>query len=254
MTKAGEKGYEREFYISEIFSISWEVYRQNYRSLFPLAFIVYLPLNIFLAFFPITSLSEFDPADYQSWFRIFGAMNIAVYLSFIGNIAVAIALKRKLYTNNFSLGAVIGEIFKRYFNYFTTNTLMLVLVFVCFNIWMYFSITFPTIFLLLLIPIILYLVYWSFAIYIFSFKDINLYQSMRQSYAIVNGRWAKVFYYVASFILFSVITTLILGFPYSFLHDSIFVKILYTNLVSVITSFFVVAFIIFYVNFDDTKI
>lgn len=246
--------YQREYYIKEILSISLEVYRSHYQQLFPLAFVVYLPLNIFLAFFPITSLSEFNAAEYESWFRIFGAMNIAVYLSFFGNIAFAVALKRRLYTNNYSLKSVIIEIYHKSMKHISANILMLFIVFVCFNIWMYFSITFPTVFLLLLVPIVVYLVYWSFAIYVFAFKDMNLYQSMRYSYSIVNGRWAKVFYYVISFILLSALSSLVLGLPYSYLHDTIIMKILYTNFVSVFTSFFVVAFIVFYVNFEDTKI
>jgi hypothetical protein len=44
------------------------------------------------------------------------------------------------------------------------------------------------------------------------------------------------------------------GLPYSYLHDNIIMKIFYTNLISVITSYFVVAFIVFYVNFEDTKL
>ena len=254
MKEGSSEIYPREFDIREILAISWEVYCSHYSSLFTLAFIVYLPLNIFLAFFPITSLSEFNPSDYLSWLRIFGSMNIAVYLSFLGNVAIAIALKRKLYTNDYSLTAVIKEIYGKYIKYFAVNTIMLAVVFLCFNLWMSFSITFPNIFLILLIPIGLYLIYWSFAIYAFAFEDLNLYQSMKYSYAMVNGRWTKVLYYVLSFILLSVLTTLILGLPYSYLHNALIIKIIYTNLVSVVISYFVVAFIVFYVNFDDNKL
>lgn len=243
----------REFEIREILVISWEVYRNHYSALFILAFIVYLPLNTFLAFFPITSLSDFNPSDYLSWLRIFGSMVLAVYLSFLGNIAVAIALKKNLFTRDYSISAVIKEIYYKITNDLSVNFAMLLIVFLCFNIWMYFSISYPVVFLILLIPIVVYLIYWSFAIYIFSFKNFNLYQSMKMSYSIVNGRWSRVFYYVLSFIFLSAFTTLLVGLPYSYLHDSIVIRIIYTNFISLITSYYVVAFIVFYVNFDDTQ-
>jgi hypothetical protein len=245
--------YPREFEIREILQIAWKVYRNHYSDLFILAFIVYLPLNIFLAFFPITSLSDFNPSNYLSWLRIFGSMVIAVYLSFFGNIAFAIALKKSLYTRDYYLKSVFREINSKFRNDLTINLFMMLIVFLCFHIWMYFSITYPALFLILLIPIVVYLIYWSFSIYIFSFGNYNLYQSMKLSYSIVNGRWSKIFYYVLSFIFLSSFTTLLVGLPYSFLHDSIIIKIIYSNFVSLITSYYVVAFIIFYVNFEDTK-
>ncbi|MDX9789446.1 MAG: hypothetical protein WC313_09640 [Candidatus Kapaibacterium sp.] len=246
--------YPREFDIGEILSIAWEIYRTNYNAFFPLAFVVYIPLNTFLAFFPITTLSEFNPSEYFTWFRTFGAMNIAVYLSFFGNVAIAISLKQILFTGDFTFLHVFKEIYSKFISRPVLNIFIPVLVFICFNAWMYFSVTYPVIFMILLIPITVYLVYWSFSIYVFSFKDTNLYRAMSISYSIVSGRWTKVFYYIISFILLSVLSSLLLGLPYSYLHDTILIKILYTNLVSVVVSYFVVAFIVFYINFEDTKL
>lgn len=253
MTINNTEFYPREFEMREILLIAYEVYKSHYSVLLPVAFVVYLPMNIFLAFFPITSLSEFDPAYIESWFRIFGSMNLAVYLSFFGNIILAIALKKTLYTHDFSFPTLLSDVSKKFMTFARANLFIMFVVFVCFNLWMYFSVTYPTIFLFLLIPVFVYLIYWTFAIYIFAFNDINLYQAMKSSYSIVNGRWSRVFTKVIAFILISLLTSLMIGLPYSYLHDTIIMKIIYSNLVSVITSFYVVAFIVFYVNFDDTK-
>ncbi len=254
MTETSADIYPREFAIKEILFISWEIYKSHYAALFPLAFVVYLPLNIFLAFFPIGNIVEFDASKYDSWFKIFGTMNLAVYLSFFGNVALAVALRLRLYNGDYKIKSVFREITNKYCSNIFANTLILAIVFISFNLWMYCSVIYPVVFMVLLIPIVVYLVYWSFSIYVFSFKDVNLYQSMKSSYAIVSGRWLKVFIYVAAFIFLSVITSLTVGLPYSYMHDTIIMRILYTNLISVITSYFVVAFIVFYVNFDDTKI
>jgi hypothetical protein len=254
MSNGSAEIYPREFDISEILSISWDIYKINYSALFPLAFIVYLPLNIFLAFFPIGNITELDTSSYSSWFKIFGTMNIAVYLSFIGNVAVALALKKKIDKLEYKLIDIAKEIGAKYFAHIANNTFMLFLVFLLFNTWMYTSVLYPVIFMVLLIPIVVYLVYWSFTIYVFSFKDLNLYESMKYSYSIVNGRWSKVFLYIVIFILLSALTSMVGGLPYSYLHDNIIMRIFYTNLISVITSYFVVAFIVFYVNFEDTKL
>jgi hypothetical protein len=211
-------------------------------------------MNIFLAFFPIGNIAEFDSKSYTSWFEIFGTMNIAVYLSFFGNILFANALNDKLNKNNLGIIESIGEVLTKFSKYSANNLLMMFIVFACFNVWMYCSVIYPAVFMVLLIPVVVYLVYWSFSIYVFTFKDMNLYQSMIYSYNLVSGRWAKVFSNIIALILLSFLTVMLGGLPYSYLHNTIFMKIIFTNFISVITSYFVVAFIVFYVNYDDTKI
>ncbi len=256
----------KEFSLNEILIISWEICKKYFRDIFPIAFIVYLPMNIFLALLPIENIINILPAllpigniddfksySYLSWFEIFGKMNISIYLSFLGNILLSLLIKDRLANNKTNFKQIIKHFTNLTNKDLIINFTMIFVVFVCFNLWMYLSILYPTVFFVLLIPLIFYLINWCFTIYIFAYKEINLYEAMKYSYSMVYYRWGKVFLKVLLLILFSQVTTSLAGLPYSYLHNTFFIKIFYTNIVSVLTSYFVVAFIIFYINFDDTK-
>jgi hypothetical protein len=105
--------YPKEFTLVEILSIAWEMCKRYYKEIVPLAFIVYLPLNIFLTMFPIGNINKFQPDSYSSWFEIFGTMNIAVYLSFFGNIAISLLIKDKLEKNNSGIFEILKCLFPK---------------------------------------------------------------------------------------------------------------------------------------------
>lgn len=253
MSQVAEK-YNNEFSLKDMLYISWDIYISNYKDIFKLSVIVYLPLSIFLTFYPIGNLLHYDSSDAIGWFTKFSSMNFAIYLSFFGNISLAILLKHILFCDKYAIRSVLIESLKKLFSNIKINSLMLGTIFVCFNLWMYFSIITPTIFVLLLIPIVYYLVNWSFSIYVFSFEDSNLYISMKKSYNVVNKRWGKVFYRILSLIFLSYMTSLTLGLPYSFLQDTLIMRAIYTTLINVITTYFVIVFIVFYLNFNETTV
>lgn len=85
------------------------------------------------------------------------------------------------------------------------------------NFWRYLSLTLLTIicliplFILLVIPGIIFLVFWTFASYILLSGNDGAWESMKKSKALVKGRWWRVFGYLLLIIVIVFVVDTILG-------------------------------------------
>ena len=107
--------------------------------------------------------------------------------------------------------------------------------------------------LLLIIPGIIYYVYWSFVVYVVILQDKSGKSALDYSKTIVKGRWWKVAGYSLVFSLLSLIVGIITGALYLLLPGNFLTNMVTGTFIDVVSSFFTVVFIIFFINFDSTK-
>lgn len=231
--------YNKEYTIGKILSESWRKFKENFRLILLITLIVYIPINIILAFIPIDTLME-QQGTLQG-FRIY--MKVIQILEgligIIATMAIAYAIKNKIDGKSIGIGEALKKSFSRWGAAIGTNIIL--------------GIFLLGLTLLLIIPGIIYYVYWSFVLYVVILQNKSGKSALDYSKTIVKGRWWKVAGYSLVFGILSLIVGIIAGAPYWFLPDNFLTSIATDTLIDVVSSFFTVVSIIFFINFDGTK-
>jgi hypothetical protein len=225
--------------IKQILLYSWKIYKNNFLLICTIIIIVYLPINIALSFIPQGDLSEntgqfMHHLRYRTYIEgLFGIISV-----------IAIAFINKSVIDKHSLN--IKSIFKKSISKWPAAVGTQILL----SLWV-------GLYFLLIIPGIIYLIYWIFAFYVAIFKGVYFKEAMNYSKKIVKGRWPEVFFYSLVFGLLFVLTAFLCGvvvaIPKVILGNNILLTLISNTAGKIATSYFVIVFVIFFINFDNTK-
>jgi hypothetical protein len=209
-----------KFTFGNILSKSIKEYRDNFREIFKFIFLfVGIPSllliliqivllivdpNLFSIMSTPASLTGLNAGTVKLplYFQIVSYFFTLVAI-FLGIFVSAGLISTSLKKSRFSLGELIGNAKPRYWKYF--GFCIVVLIFVL------------LLTLLLIIPGIIFAIYWTFAAYVFFDRKEKIRASLKQSRMIVKNRWWKTFGYILLFglivILFAIFVGLIAGIP-----------------------------------------
>lgn len=231
--------YNKEYSIGKILSESWRKFKENFRLILLITLIIYIPINIIVAFIPINTLME--QKGILQGFRTYMEVILALegLIGIIATMAIAYAIKNKIDGRSISIGEALKKSFSRWGAAIGTNIILGIFL------W---GLT-----LLLIIPGIIYYVYWLFVLYVVILQDKSGKSALDYSKTIVKGRWWKVAGYSLVFWILSLIVGIIAGASYWFLSNNFLTSIAIGTLINVVLSFFIVVFTIFFINFDGTK-
>lgn len=236
--------YRKEIGISGILSESWRLFRENFWLIFIISFVVYIPINTILTFVPVDQLLEQGLRGIRIYMRIIQFLEFLIGI--IATMAIAYLVKARLDNKKISAWTALKEaVFKWPAAILTSFVTGISLLFL---------------FLLLIVPGIIFAVYWMFVVYAVILKDELAFDAMSYSKSVVKGRWWKALGYSVVFGLLGLIVSLFLGFILGaisfFLPANIIgsgIDVIMTTFTDVISAFFTVVFVIFFLNFDATK-
>ncbi len=233
-----QKIYQKQFSISEIFSESWKRFIENFRLILIITLIVYIPINILLAFIPVGDSLE-SLRIYYKILRIIDNL-----FGVIATMAIVYVIKNKIDGKTISVGQALKKSFSKWGAVIGTNIMAGIFAF--------------GLMLLLIVPGIIYSVYWIFAVYVVLLNDKSGKKALDYSKEIVKGRWWRVTGYYIVFGILGFIVGVIYSFPFLFFLDENLLENLFISVVSdtfsdIISSFFVVVSAIFFINFEATK-
>lgn len=243
----------REYDITEILGIAWNIFRTKYHVLFSIGFLVYLPSNILVATMPHINIEHLLGADYFTRLGFSATLISSMLLAFGGNIAIAIAVNKIVFEQSESVKKVFLQFISKFLSDWHINLLVIAVFFVAGMFWLTSVFLNAFLFLLVSVPAIILLNYWVFGIYSFAMRELNLYESLKYSYAVVYERWGKVFLYTVSLFLLSLVVVVFSAIPFSWLGGNVILEVIYNTLVSILNSYFVVAFTVFFVNFEESS-
>ena len=185
----------------ELFSKSWSEYKLNFKLFFQLfLWFSLVPTIIFSAiviFFFNEGLSSYSVVTLFSTF-----LPLFILIGLITVILSVFMTLAMIYTAFYPKNKLkLGQAFKGGLAYFWRYIgLAIVLIFFL-----------AVLFLLLIIPGIIFMVYWVFAFYILVRENTGIWESMKRSKAVVKGRWWKVF----GFSLLMIIIVSLISFVFS---------------------------------------
>jgi len=236
--------YRTELGISGILSESWRLFKENFWLIAIIIFVVYVPVNIILYLVPADSMIDQGLRGIRMYVRIIQILEGLIGI--IATMAIAYLIKVRLDNKKISSWTALKEaVFKWPAAFLTSFVTGISLLFL---------------FLLLIVPGIIFAVYWMFVLYVVILKDETAFDAMSYSKSLVKGRWWKTLGYSIVFGLLGLIVSLFLGFILGgiayFLPANIFgagIDVILTTFTDVITAFFSVVFVVFFLNFDATK-
>jgi len=228
----------KEYSFGKILSESWRLFKENFKLILIITLIVYTPVNIILAVFQLGELPIWKQALTSALFT--GLVEI------IAAMAIIIVVKSKIDGVPLDLKSAFKKSFSKWPSAVVTNILKGVLLIF--------------LFILLIVPGIIYSVFWMFNLYAVVLSDKSGKGALDYSKSVVKGRWGKALIYGAYISLLVGFFSLIIGFVFSVIFS--FIKLIWGKTIfnflgytleSIIYSFSQVALTVFFINLDATS-
>jgi len=224
--------YQKQYTLRNIVSESWKRFTENFWKIFGITVMVYFPGNIILAFIPIDE-------SVDSLQQNLGIIQVyEVFVGVLATMAIAYIVKNTIDGKPVSASEALKKSLSRWGAALGTYIVLGIFLFGL---------------MLLIVPGIIYGVYWMFVILAVILNDKSGKDALDYSKAIVMGRWWTVARYTIALFILIVFVGLLGGIPSAFLPDHVVTSVVSDTFVDVILSYSTVAFTIFYINFDATK-
>lgn len=233
---------KRELTIWEILIASWVKYKENINLIALITLIVYVPINIFLTYIPIEHLIE--QLGWGQGMKVY--MRIVWFLEFLIGIiafmAIAFLVESKINGKSVDLGEALKKSLSRWNFALITNFLL------------YFALVGLT--LLFIIPGIIFYYYWIFVPSVVILREKSWSEALNYSKSIVKDRWWKVAGYTLVFGLLGLLVQFAYAAIYLILPANLFsgICVAIDTAGDIIAAYFTVVFVMFFINFDNTKI
>jgi hypothetical protein len=232
-----------EYNISDIISRSWQLLKDNFQPIVVIILVVYIPINIILRLVQPEVMPEGGEFTWESlevYWRI-----IQVLEALIGVLAVMaitwIVFQRVSGNNDeIDFKDALGKAFSKWGVAVGTSILAGVML--------------MGLYLLFIVPGIIFSVFWVFVIEVVIVKDLSFKKALDYSKSVVKGRWWKTIWYSIVLSLFSAVIIFIGALPFLFTPDNFFFNIIGDTWVDVIASFFIVIWAVMFLSFDASKL
>lgn len=230
--------YKKEFSIGQMISAAWKYFKDNFITILQIILIVYIPINIIIGFVPDITLGGTGFAGADISIQIGSILD--TLLGIIATIAIILLIKTK--TDNKNI--LLKDLFKNAFNLWpkaiATNIILGILILL--------------LTILLIIPGIIFAIFWIFAVYVVVVHNKRWMAALKESKAIVQGRRRKVLGYCIVFGLIATGISFVAGTPLLLIPSNAITDIFTNTWTDLVSSFFTVLFIVFFLNFDANRV
>lgn len=224
----------KEYGLEDILIDSWRIFKANFNIILIVGLIIYVPTNIIL----------FSLDTYYDGIEVLKAVSnensILWVIRILATLAIIFIVEQ--YINNEQVGVrySLRNACTCWWSAIWTNLYAgLVVILLC---------------LLLIIPGVIWGIYYSFVIYTIMLRGKKGREALRYSKELVKGQWWRVFGVVLVFLLMEIAVCFLIGFSSGlFLPDTKLFNIITASFKDIISSFFIVTSTVFFLNLDYTK-
>jgi len=221
---------KKSFTLGSILTDSWNIFIKNIFKFLMITCIVYIPINSLYYIFPVKTTA----GTFSQLFNV--ATIIGFLFSVIATIAICFVVKSYLQKKNISWKAALKRSFEKWPYVIITQIILTVILLLSF--------------VLLIIPGIIAAIYLIFTIYSVALNDKFGLDALKYSYSLVKKRWWKTLGYLIFFGILSGLIGLVMTIPSSLFESNDMMKILFDSIISFINSFFLVASITLFLNYE----
>lgn len=224
--------------IGKILSAGSKVYFEKFGAVAPVILIIYIPINIILSFIPFES-EGFEGLRW--YFR--SAQILELLVGIIATVAVAKIVECAINGEPITYAEALKYSLTRWGRAIAVQILAGLIIF--------------GMLLLLIVPGVIWAIYYTFAIYVVALRGINGKAALDYSKRLVRGQWGRVFGIGLLINLLALLAAFIIGFviaiPFAFFLGDYIIEILSSTVVDLVTGLFSVAWVVFFLNVDYLK-
>ena len=247
--ESSQKETQREIALGDLISKSWQLFSKNIKLILTAVLIVSIPVRLISSFFTSRRIVEFsgEITDFNFDFNfgeLLGQTMLIAILSIVGTtlitLVIAWIVKTKALGGQLDWQAALQKGLSRWLPAIGTSILMAIFL--------------AVLFMLLIVPGVIYLVFWAFAIYVVILNDKSGMEALSYSKSIVKGKWLTVFLYCLVIgIMMAIVAGIINGIIGA--AGSGTVVIFLQGVVGDITNaFFLIASVLLYLNLESLKL
>lgn len=222
--------FTREYNLGDLLMLAWKLFSENFQTILIVTLIIYVPIELVSAFTPTDGIFSVNIA----------ATGILVLLAgVLVPLAMALIVRKQLDGQIIDYKTALKEAAGKWLPGLGTSVLMGLCVL--------------GLSILLIIPGIIYGVFWTFAVYTVMLYNKSGWAAMKHSRETVRGRWWRVFGYLIVFGLISGLIGWIINMPMASFASNRGVYFISALLSDIVFSFVIVASVLFFLNLDATK-
>ena len=226
---------DTRFTVGEIVASGWDLYCLHLKRILLIFLVVYVPINIGLSFIPA--------ADWTETYGALGPrMHIAIiqltefFLGVLATMALAKLIEESLYGHTITWFQALRHAVSRWGAAILTGLLAMLIVF---------GLT-----LLLIVPGVIWVIYYSFFLFVVALRDLSGKPALDYSKALVKGQWWRVFGYLLVIQSLAVLAVIVVTVPFQVLPEHRLLDILANTLADLVTPLFLTMVIVFFLNND----
>ena len=225
---------DRSFTFKDIFTMSWGLFTTHFTAIATITLIVYIPINIILFFIPV----EPDFAGFRVYFRVIQLFEL--FIGILATMATAYLVQQAIDGKEIQPKEAFVKAISRWGASVGTHILM--------------SIFLVGLLILLVVPAIVFYVYWIFVSFVIVLKDKTGNEALRYSKQLVTGQWWRVTGYALVLGVLALLASFVVGIFHFFVPIHIVTSVLVDTSIDIVISFFIVAWTVFFLHVDRVKI
>ncbi|WP_432404080.1 hypothetical protein [Wukongibacter sp. M2B1] len=222
----------KEYTFGELVSKSWSIYQNKFTSILTITLLIYVPINIILYF--VDNLTK-NMNNFNIYVKT--ANLLETFIGIIATMGIALIVDSAINNNELSWSNALKRALSRWGSCFGTKFLAgLILI---------------GLFILLIVPGIIWTLYYTFIVQVVVLKKIGGKEALDYSKSLVKGRWWKIFGIHCLYIIIILILSFSLGFI-----DILFIEAfsIFTNtIIDIASAFFTVTITVLFLNLDRIK-
>lgn len=230
--------YATRYSLGQVMALGWEQYRKRFLSILSIFLIVYVPINIGLSFVPVDCLIE---EHGLRGFRIY--MKLVQLTEFLIGVVATMSLARLIEASLAGQPATWQQALRlavsRWGASIGTGFLAGLIVL--------------GMLLLLIIPGIIWSLYYSFFIYVVALRGLSGKRALDYSKALVKGQWWRVCGFLLVIEGIGAIACIAVAVPFYFTPDNQFLDIVSDTLMDIVSALFLCMTTVFFLNNDSLR-
>ncbi|MBN2567375.1 hypothetical protein JXB02_04810 [Candidatus Woesearchaeota archaeon] len=193
--------FRRRMRVGEMIRLAWEPFMANLNTILIIIAVFYLPLHMLGLVFNLMFGTP-EPGIVPGFAGASAGVAIALaFIRLLGTIAIMLAVHSHLKGKDITWTEALNRAFPRYWSALGTGVMAAVFII--------------GLLLLLIVPGIIFAVFWMFILYLVVLRDKVGRAALRASRALVQGRWWRTLGYALVIGLFSVAVMVIIAIPLS---------------------------------------
>lgn len=232
--------FKREYQLGDLLTLAWRLFADNFKAILIVTLIVYVPIELISLIIPAAALSN----STSVWQYVLTANTFIIVALFglagiLVPLAIAYIIRKNLDGQVVDYQTALRQALSKWLPGIATSVVM--------------GIFLLGLYILLVIPGIIFTIYWAFTLYIVILNNKSGMEALKYSREVVKGRWWKTMGYLLVFAIIVGVINWAITMPLGSLSKNAIVGLVASLISDVLLAFTTVATVLLFLNMESVK-